>query len=260
MEVPTTRRRRIRPEYVIASLLLLIPLGTAIYCFLPRYATFTAPGEILSVQELGVNGSVRFCYVREGVVRNLYERWDVRQTFPEAVFAPADASALEELEWMEEIGGELRDETILHALAVVEEAEEEPWVEEEKTSRLEDLIERAGEYYGDSLGLMLAIGLFEESRNEDFSGGGRYVISGTGTMEADHTVGSVGAIRDKLLTAERFGADYFFVPGDLDRFYYEGPSNEEEALLSAEELGLRLEVVPVDTLEEAIDFLKRLNG
>lgn len=259
MEMPTTRKRRIRPEFVIVSLLLLIPLGAVIYCFQPRYATFSAPGEILSVRELGVNGSVHFCYVREGVVRNLYERWSVRQAFPEAVFAPADASAPDDLKWMEEEGAELRDDTILHALSVAEEMDEETWEEEEKANRLEQLMEKSGEYYGDSLGLMLAIGLFEESGNEDFSDGGFYIISGTGTMEADHTVGSVGAIRDKLLTAERHGVDYFFVPGDRDRFFYEGTGNEEEALHLAKELGLRLEVVPVDTLEEAINFLQRLN-
>lgn len=258
MEAPIVLKRRIRPEYVIVSLLLLIPMGVAIICFLPRYATFSAPGDIPSVQKLGVNGSVRFCYVQEGVVHNLYERWSVNKAYPEAEFVSADSSAMEEMEEMMEIGESLRDETLLHAITTAEAAAEVALDEEERSSRLEELIELAGEYYGDSLGLMLAIGLFEESRNEDFSDGGRYVIAGTGTMEADHLVGSVGAIREKLLTAEKFGADYFFVPGDRDRFYYEGISNEEEALHWADELELSLEVVPVDTLEEAVDFLQKL--
>jgi Lon-like protease len=102
--------------------------------------------------------------------------------------------------------------------------------------------------------------LVEEEQHLDFSGNGRYVIAGTGTMEADHTVGSVGAILDKLRTAEKDGADYFFVPKDKEHFYYEGLSNEEEAALVAEELHLRLQVVPVETMEEALDFLKKLNN
>jgi len=259
MDAPT-KRRRVRPEFIIVGLLLLIPISVVTFCFLPRYAYFTAPGEIVSVQELGVNGSVRFCYVREGVVRNLFERWSVEQAFPKARFEPADASVIDELEEEAEIGKELRDETIWHAVTAAAEADEEPLAEDESTSRLEELIAQAEGYYGDSLGLMLAIGLVEEARNENFSGDGRYIVSGTGTIEADHTVGSVGAIREKLATAEMQGADYFFVPGDSDRFYYIGLSNEEEAAIAVEELGLRLKVIPVDTLEEALEFLERLKS
>jgi Lon-like protease len=70
---------------------------------------------------------------------------------------------------------------------------------------------------------MLGIGLVEEAQKEDFSKSDTYVIAGTGTMEADHSVGSVGAIHDKLLTAEKFGTDYFFVPKDKETFAYVGP-------------------------------------
>jgi PDZ domain-containing protein len=106
---------------------------------------------------------------------------------------------------------------------------------------------------------MLGIGLVEEAQNEDFSNRGAYVIAGTGTMEANHTVGSVGAIRDKLRTAEKFGADYFFVPKDKDTFVYYGLSNEEEAVAVSRDLDLKLTIVPVATLEEALLFLRDLN-
>jgi PDZ domain-containing protein len=257
--IASTARRRIRPDLLIAALLLLIPAGVATFCFLPRYSSFYAPGEIVSVQELGVNGSVRFCYVREGVTRNLYERWSVQRAYPGTQFTAIDRSSLDELEDTKELGALLRDETIRNALVNADELAAEPHEETQTDMRLAELIAEAEEYYGDSLGLMLAIGLVEEARQEDLSGGGRYVISGTGTMEADHTVGSVGAIREKLQTAGRYGADYFLIPGDRDRFYYEGLSNEEEAQLAVKELGLSLKLVPVDSLEEALDFLRNLN-
>ncbi len=252
-------KRRVRLEIIIVSLLLLLPISVATYCFLPRYYYFTAPGEIVSVRDIGIEGSVSFCYVREGVTRNFYERWSTQRVFPDAQFVAADASAEEEFSGMKELGEEARDETMRNALSSADEEVEDQVSEDEFELRLDTLIEETAEYYGDSLGLMLAIGLVEEAHNEDFSGNGRYVIAGTGTMEADHTVGSVGSIRDKLRTAERFGADYFFVPKDKEYFYYEGLSNEEEAALVAQELQLRLQVVPVETMEDALDFLRNLN-
>ncbi|MCD9022530.1 hypothetical protein [Cohnella silvisoli] len=250
---------RIRPDILIVSVLLLLPISVATYCFLPQYYRFTAPGEIVSVQEIGVNGSVSFCYVREGYTRNLYERWSLRRAMPDAQFVPADASAKDEFSNVEEIGEQARNETIRNAVSSAGEQMDDQVSDDELEQRLDTLVEETSNYYGDSLGLMLGIGLVEEEQHLDFSGNGRYVISGTGTMEADHTVGSVGGIRDKLRTAEKFGADYFFVPKDKEHFYYEGLSNEEEAELVAQELHLSLQVVPVETMEEALDFLRTLN-
>jgi len=254
-----TKRRRIRPEIIIACLLLLLPISAASICFIPRYYVFTAPGELVSVQNIGVNGSVHFCYVREGITHNLFERWSTQRAFPDAHFEAADATIEDDFTESMEFAEEARDETIRNALISAEVASEDEVSDSQYKQRLETLIKEAADYYGDSLGLMLAIGLVEEAQNEDFSANGRYMIAGTGTMEADHTVGSVGAIRDKLRTAEQFGADYFFVPKDKEHFYYEGLSNEEEAALVAEELDLQLQVVPVETMEEALDFLRNLN-
>lgn len=103
LNVITTKRRRIRPDIIIVSLLLLIPLGVATFCFLPRYYVFTAPGELVSIQDVGVNGSVHFVYVYEGYTRNLYERWSTQRSVPDAEFVPADASVVAEFGGMEEI-------------------------------------------------------------------------------------------------------------------------------------------------------------
>ena len=88
--------------------------------------------------------------------------------------------------------------------------------------------------------------------------GGKYVIAGTGTMEADETVWSVGAVREKLLTAAYNDVDYFLVPKDKDYFDNENYSNqvEEESIREIENLSVH--VVPVESLDGAIQILRNL--
>lgn len=252
------RRRRIGRHWFIVSALLLIPLSVVLYGYWPQYYSFTAPGEIVPVRDIGVYGSVHFVYVQEGVARNRYERLSIKMAYPEAQFTRTDSTAVEELEEMEDVGEELRNETIKHAIDALEELSGAGASEEESDARLSELIEETSEFYGDSIGLMLGLGLLEETLNEDFSDGGRLRIAGTGTLEADHTVGSVGAVPDKLRTAEAAGATIFLVPKDKETFLYEGPSNEEEALQAAKELNPRLRIIPVSSLEEAADKLRKL--
>jgi len=264
-------RRRFRPDIAIAVGLLLIPIGGAAYFFLPQYSVYSAEGGIVPVRNIGVEGSVNFCFLREGITRNRFERLSIAQAYPDARFEPADASAAKRMDDMLKDGEELRDATLQNALfAAVEQPGEQAGAEadglpdasgeDEFERRLDGLIEETSSYYGDSLGLMVAIGLAEETLNEDFSRDGRYVIAGTGTMEADRSVGSVGGISDKLRTAADRGVDLFFVPKDKDGFPYEGLSNEEEAERTAKLLDPRLKVVPVASLDEALDYLRRLNN
>ncbi|WP_373232955.1 hypothetical protein [Cohnella sp.] len=261
MSQPATKKKfRLRPEFVIAFLLLFIPAGMGVYCFIPQYSYFTAMGEIVPVQEIGVQGSVNFTYVNEGLTRNLFERWTTSRAFPDAHFEAADASYEEYLTMDMEIGEQLRNDTIRNAVISADELVDDPVSAKEYDQRSAELIEETWNYYGDSLGLMLGIGLVEEAKGDDFSHNGKYVIAGTGTLEEDQTVGSVGAIRDKLRTAEKFGADYFFVPKDKENFAYGGISNEEEAAQVSRELDLKLKIIPVATLEEALDYLRQISG
>jgi Lon-like protease len=250
---------RFRPEFFIAFMLLLIPIGVAVYCFLPQYYSFTGLGKIVSVRDIGVEGSVNFCFIREGFTRNLYERWSVNRAYPDTHFELADASAKDYYSNIVEDGKQARNETIHNAITSANAQLDEAVTENEFDKKLGSLINETANYYGDSLGLMVGIGLVEEAQHEDFSKGGTFIIAGTGTMEADHSVGSVGGIRDKLLTAEKFGTDYFLVPKDKDNFPYEGLSNEEEAAKVTQELHLNLKVIPVATMEEALHFLRQLS-
>lgn len=251
-------KRKIRLHVVIASILFLVPLSVAVLLYVPQYNSFTAMGKIVSVQEIGVQGSVHFVYVQEGVTRNFFERIAVARALPDAQFYPADSSAKDAFTEIKETGEEARNETIRHAVDSAAEVSGTDMAEEDREDRLDRLIDETSRYYGDSIGLMLGIGLVEETQREDFSRNGQLTIAGTGTLEEDDSVGSVGAIRDKLRTAERDGADIFFVPKDKETYEYVGPSNEEEAEQAALELNLHLRVVPVSNLEEAVSFLRQL--
>jgi Lon-like protease len=63
---------------------------------------------------------------------------------------------------------------------------------------------------GNSGGLMQTLNLYNRLVEEDITKGLR--IAGTGTIEADGSVGPIGGVRQKVITAAREGIDVFFVP------------------------------------------------
>jgi PDZ domain-containing protein len=65
---------------------------------------------------------------------------------------------------------------------------------------------------GPSAGMMFALGIIDTLTPGDLTGGKD--IAGTGTIDADGTVGAIGGIRQKLVGARRAGADYFLAPAD----------------------------------------------
>ena len=74
-------------------------------------------------------------------------------------------------------------------------------------------------------------------------------IAGTGTIEADGSIGEIGEVEYKLLGAVRGGADVFLVPaGD----------NYKTCKKVAKEDNLDIEIIPVKTIEEAIEKLEEL--
>lgn len=253
---PQKRKRKIRAHWFIAPLLMALPVTVAVFFYLPRYDSFTDMGGIVPVQELGVKGSVHFVYVQEGITRNYYERLSIKRADPDVEFTQVGSDARESFEEDLAYGEEARNETIRHAVESAADLTDNEASDEAVEARLATLIEEAQQYYGDSIGLMLGLGLIEEESGEDFSRGGALKIAGTGTLEEDHGVGSVGAVRDKLRTAEREQVDLFFVPRDRDTYWFDGPSNEEEAEQAAQDLDLRLQVVPVASLEEALAYLR----
>lgn len=69
-----------------------------------------------------------------------------------------------------------------------------------------------GRVGGPSAGLMLTLAIIDRMTPGDLTGGHR--IAGTGTIDADGTVGPIGGIRQKLIAARDAGAEAFLAPVD----------------------------------------------
>lgn len=100
---------------------------------------------------------------------------------------------------------------------------------------------------GPSGGLMTTLEIYNQLVKEDITKG--YTIAGTGTIEEDGSIGSIGGVKYKVLGAADGGADIFLVPAG---------SNYESAIAAKEEMNLDIEIYAVSTIEEALDILNNL--
>src|SRR5690606_32514479 len=92
---------------------------------------------------------------------------------------------------------------------------------------------------GPSAGLMYTITLLDLLSPDDILAG--RVVAGTGTINRFGDVGGIGGVRQKVIAAEREGADVMFVP----------EANWEEALT----VGSDLELVMVTSVDDALAWL-----
>ena len=107
---------------------------------------------------------------------------------------------------------------------------------------------------GPSAGLMFTLEILNRLLDEDITKG--YDIAGTGTMESDGTVGRIGGIDQKVIAADNQDIEIFFAPDDVTEGASE--SNYVLAKKTAEKIGTDMEVVPVKTIEDAMDYLEQL--
>lgn len=113
---------------------------------------------------------------------------------------------------------------------------------------------------GPSAGLMFTLDIYDRLVEEDLRRG--RVIAGTGTIEPDGTVGPVGGVDKKVVSAHEIGAEIFFVvDNEISPEEREADptveSNYQVAKKAAEQLGTDMAIVPVKTVQEAIDYLKK---
>ncbi len=97
----------------------------------------------------------------------------------------------------------------------------------------------SGQVGGPSAGLAFTLGIMDTLSPDSLTGGRR--VATTGTIRPDATVGPVGGVLQKTVAVRRSGAELFLVP-----------SSEYE---QATELAGDMQVVPVDTLDEALAAL-----
>jgi Lon-like protease len=105
---------------------------------------------------------------------------------------------------------------------------------------------------GPSAGLMMSLEIVAQLTSEDLTRG--YRIAGTGTIEEHGLVGQIGGIQYKLMAADKEKVDYFLVPYDKEN----GLSNWKDAEKTVKNLKLKPKLVPVATLSQALDFVRKL--
>lgn len=94
---------------------------------------------------------------------------------------------------------------------------------------------------GPSGGLMLSLAIYNKITKEDISKGLK--IAGTGTIEADGSVGSIGGVKYKLKGAVNDKADIFLVPNG---------ENYDECIILQKKYNYNIKIIGVSTFEEAI--------
>ena len=95
---------------------------------------------------------------------------------------------------------------------------------------------------GGSAGLMMTLEIINRCLPEDLTQG--HQIAGTGTIRLDGSIGAIEGVKQKLHAAEKAGAEYFLVPTE----------NYE----AARGFATKIEVVPMQTLDDALQFLAGL--
>ncbi|WP_173916576.1 SepM family pheromone-processing serine protease [Halobacillus sp. Marseille-Q1614] len=111
---------------------------------------------------------------------------------------------------------------------------------------------KSGDIGGPSAGLMFSLEMFDQLTEQDYSKG--YEIAGTGEIDYEGNVGRIGGINKKVVAADKDGCDIFFAPNENGT----ENSNYEVAKKAAEDIGTEMKVVPVDTFQDAVDYLEKL--
>lgn len=119
----------------------------------------------------------------------------------------------------------------------------------------------AGAIGGPSAGLMFTLETYELLTHKDLRKG--KVIAGTGTIESDGSVGPIGGIDKKIVTASENGAEIFFAPDneitkDELKVDPEAKSNYQVAKETAEKIGTEMKIVPVKNVADALEYLEKM--
>ncbi|MBQ9071989.1 MAG: hypothetical protein IJY25_02400 [Bacilli bacterium] len=134
-------------------------------------------------------------------------------------------------------------------------------VEEENVKKVGILLSEVREYQtkpsvkintdsnesGSSGGLITALSIYDSLTEKDITNG--LTIVGTGTIDLEGNIGSIGGVEYKLKSAVKENADLFIVPND---------ENYKEAIKLKKENNYDIEIVGVSTFEEVISYLNSI--
>lgn len=103
----------------------------------------------------------------------------------------------------------------------------------------------SGSIGGPSAGLAFTLGILDLMTPGDLTGGKE--VAATGTIGADGTIGPIGGIEAKVTTVSRAHVKYFLVPVE-DAPAAQAKANDD------------VQIVPVHTVDEALNFLATIGG
>lgn len=109
-----------------------------------------------------------------------------------------------------------------------------------------------GNIGGPSAGLAFTLSLLDRLTAGSLTGGQRVAV--TGAINVDGTVGAIGGLSSKASAVAQVGVKYFLVPASQAA---EGSDSIEAARIAA---GPDVTIIPVATLEEALEVLAELGG
>ena len=118
-----------------------------------------------------------------------------------------------------------------------------------------------GRVGGPSAGLAITLGVMDVLSEGELTGG--LSIVATGTIDRDGNVGPVGGIQQKVVAAERSGADLFIVPLCCDNFVSTAtgePLDLESNFEEAMNFGGDIDIVGVNSLDEALEAIAERGG
>ncbi|WP_088838917.1 SepM family pheromone-processing serine protease [Listeria sp. ILCC792] len=114
---------------------------------------------------------------------------------------------------------------------------------------------------GPSAGLMFSLEIYSRFQEADLTKG--HQIAGTGTIDPAGNVGRIGGINQKVVAADKSGAEIFFAPNDeitaeMKKKDASLKSNYAEAVETAKDIDTDMKIVPVKTFQDAVDYLMDL--
>lgn len=107
----------------------------------------------------------------------------------------------------------------------------------------------SGSVGGPSAGLAFTLAVLDQLTEGELTGG--TMVAVTGTIDAGGRVGTVGGVQQKTAAVRDLGVEVFIVPAGL---------GEDELEKIEERAGDDLDIIPVATLQEALDALGGLGG
>lgn len=152
-----------------------------------------------------------------------------------------------------------RDKKIINKTIQLEQLEETgkvgvgiTLVEDRSVETDRDIEINADSIGGPSAGLMFSLEIFNQLTEEDYTRGKK--IAGTGTISDDGTVGPIGGVDQKVVAADSADAEIFFAPNQQGA----KESDYQLAIKTAKEIGTDMIIVPVDTIDDALNYLKSM--